>query len=127
MVNTRRIPVAPSTSSVLPQDLITVDPDVHVPTTTGILMNTTDVMWSILPSREDPTLTPPTEGKTLEEQPLGTTTEIFPQYYAGDTGLGVGEPHVDLGEDLKFVRLRETVCQASQIEEPCATNCDGFV
>uniref|UniRef100_A0A803PAF1 Uncharacterized protein n=1 Tax=Cannabis sativa TaxID=3483 RepID=A0A803PAF1_CANSA len=64
----------------------------------------------------DPPLAPCTEGLANVEQPLGTATNSSSQYYAGEPGPGIGEPaigepHVDLGEDLKLARLREVVCQ----------------
>uniref|UniRef100_A0A803NLF7 Uncharacterized protein n=1 Tax=Cannabis sativa TaxID=3483 RepID=A0A803NLF7_CANSA len=52
-------------------------------------------------------------------------------YYAGETVPGIdepaiGEPLVDLGEDLELARLREATCQASITEEPRAADCDVF-
>uniref|UniRef100_A0A803PSJ7 Uncharacterized protein n=1 Tax=Cannabis sativa TaxID=3483 RepID=A0A803PSJ7_CANSA len=84
-----------------------------------------------LPPREDPPLVSPTEGRTHGRQPLGTIIGSRLRYYAGEIGPGVGqptigEPHLDLGEDLKLARLREAVGQAALTEEPLAVDCDIF-
>uniref|UniRef100_A0A803P471 Uncharacterized protein n=1 Tax=Cannabis sativa TaxID=3483 RepID=A0A803P471_CANSA len=91
MVNTRRTHVAPSTSSSLPQGPQITDPGTQVPITTRISMNTTNMVnlfttigatslatttcqtdtgtqvdpsGNSTPPRVDPTLAPPTEGRT---------------------------------------------------------------
>uniref|UniRef100_A0A803P4M4 Uncharacterized protein n=1 Tax=Cannabis sativa TaxID=3483 RepID=A0A803P4M4_CANSA len=53
------------------------------------------------------------------------------KYYTGETRQGIGEPvtgepHVDLGEDIKLVRLRKVVGQVTQTEEPRVVGCDAF-
>uniref|UniRef100_A0A803Q753 Uncharacterized protein n=1 Tax=Cannabis sativa TaxID=3483 RepID=A0A803Q753_CANSA len=153
MVNTRRTLAATFASLGLPEDPMTTDPDVCVPNETRISTNTKDVATSAIstdttnlatiagqvdtfisvdlnnrpiPQREDSPLTPPTEGRTHVEQPLGTTIEPRVWYYAGLTGLGIGEPHVELGENLELARLRETVCQVGQTEKPHAIDCNVF-
>uniref|UniRef100_A0A803P4J6 Uncharacterized protein n=1 Tax=Cannabis sativa TaxID=3483 RepID=A0A803P4J6_CANSA len=82
-----------------------------------------------LPPREDPPQFPPTEGRILRRHHLRTTIWFRPWYYVGKTRVGigestVGEPHVDLGEDLELARVREAVFQVGVNEEPGAANCD---
>uniref|UniRef100_A0A803P9V0 Uncharacterized protein n=1 Tax=Cannabis sativa TaxID=3483 RepID=A0A803P9V0_CANSA len=135
MAVTRKTLSTNSTSSGLPQDPMTVDPNVCVPATIGVSPNPTDVANLANPAntvgptnltdtislvdpanpadpnekpllpRVDPPLAPLTEGFVNVEQPPHTTTNSVPQYYTGETSLGIGEPaigepHVDLGEDI---------------------------
>uniref|UniRef100_A0A803NQ89 Uncharacterized protein n=1 Tax=Cannabis sativa TaxID=3483 RepID=A0A803NQ89_CANSA len=65
-----------------------------------------------LPPTEDPPLAPHTEGMANMEQPPSATMGSGPQYYVGETGLiigeaAIGEPHIDLGQDLELARFRE--------------------
>uniref|UniRef100_A0A803NIS2 Uncharacterized protein n=1 Tax=Cannabis sativa TaxID=3483 RepID=A0A803NIS2_CANSA len=152
----RRTPVTISTSLGLPRDPMTVDPNVHVPATTRVSTNPTDVANPANPAnptgltkstiitspvdpanlvdpneqpllpRVDPPLAPQTEGFANVEQPPCTTSDSIPRYYAGKIGLGIGEPHVDLGEDFEFARLREAVGQVDQTEEPPVVGSDAF-
>uniref|UniRef100_A0A803Q535 Uncharacterized protein n=1 Tax=Cannabis sativa TaxID=3483 RepID=A0A803Q535_CANSA len=148
MVNTRRTPIIAFASSSLPQDPLTVDPYIHVRATIGISTNTADVVKPAisvgtmnlatiagqvdtnilvdlnnqpLPPREDPLLEPPTEGRTHEDQPLGTTTGPRPLYYVRETVPRIGEPtigesRVDSRKNLELARLREVVCQMDQVK-----------
>uniref|UniRef100_A0A803QE51 Uncharacterized protein n=1 Tax=Cannabis sativa TaxID=3483 RepID=A0A803QE51_CANSA len=65
------------------------------------------------------------------EQPSSPMTRFGPQYYAGETGprIGeqtIGEPYIDLGEDLELAKVREVVCQVSETKEPSAVGCYAF-
>uniref|UniRef100_A0A803QJS1 Uncharacterized protein n=1 Tax=Cannabis sativa TaxID=3483 RepID=A0A803QJS1_CANSA len=144
---TRRTLTTTSASSGLPQDPMTIDPDVHVLATTRIStnpanpegpINSTNITGLVdlanssgpneqpLPSRVDPPLVPQIEGLVNVEQPPRTTTDSSPQYNAGEIRLGIDEPHVDLGEDFELARLREVACQVGQTEEPHDVGCDAF-
>uniref|UniRef100_A0A803PT28 Uncharacterized protein n=1 Tax=Cannabis sativa TaxID=3483 RepID=A0A803PT28_CANSA len=64
------------------------------------------------------------------EHSLSATTRSGPWYYAGTRPrigeLTIGEPHVDLREDLELAKVKEVVCQVVQTEEPHAVGCDVF-
>uniref|UniRef100_A0A803Q4V4 Uncharacterized protein n=1 Tax=Cannabis sativa TaxID=3483 RepID=A0A803Q4V4_CANSA len=90
MAITRRTLATTPASSGLPQDLMTVNPDVHVPATAEISTNPTDVA--------NPTNPAVTKKLTntignMEQSP-STRSESGPRYYAGDTGLRIGEPTI---------------------------------
>uniref|UniRef100_A0A803NHV0 Uncharacterized protein n=1 Tax=Cannabis sativa TaxID=3483 RepID=A0A803NHV0_CANSA len=136
MAVTRRTSATSIASSDLPQDPMTTNLDVRVLATTGISVNLTDlanlanptgttnltnttgqvdIANSVgpndqpLPPRVNPPLAPCTEGLANMEQPPGTTTNSGPRYYTWEIGPGIGEPHVDLGEDFELARRREVV------------------
>uniref|UniRef100_A0A803P4W0 Uncharacterized protein n=1 Tax=Cannabis sativa TaxID=3483 RepID=A0A803P4W0_CANSA len=153
MVNTRRTPVTSSASSGLPQDPEIADLGTQVPVTTGLPMNTADMVnpvtitgtinldttvgktdlstlvdpsGTLVPPGLDPPLAPPTEGRTQRRQPFRITTRFELQFYDGGAGPGVGEPHLDLGEDLQVARLREVVGRPGLTKELGIPDCNSF-
>uniref|UniRef100_A0A803P4N6 Uncharacterized protein n=1 Tax=Cannabis sativa TaxID=3483 RepID=A0A803P4N6_CANSA len=76
-----------------------------------------------LTPRADPPTEPRTKGLVNTEQPIRSETRFGPRYYPGETksGIGepaIGEPHVDLGENIKHPLLATGRCQSNWISSP---------
>uniref|UniRef100_A0A803PTM4 Uncharacterized protein n=1 Tax=Cannabis sativa TaxID=3483 RepID=A0A803PTM4_CANSA len=124
-------PLALNPTNVANPTILTGTTNLTTTTSQVDTINSVDLNDQPLQPREDPPLAPRTEGMTNVEQPPSTMTGSSPRYYASETerGIGkpaIGEPHVDLGEDLELARLKEAVCQVGQTEEPHAVGCDVF-
>uniref|UniRef100_A0A803PK94 Endonuclease/exonuclease/phosphatase domain-containing protein n=1 Tax=Cannabis sativa TaxID=3483 RepID=A0A803PK94_CANSA len=65
----------------------------------------------------------------LPQDPMMADPDVHvPPTMGGIGELAIGEPHLDLEDDIELARLREVIGQVTQIrqEEPRTAGCDGF-